>query len=349
MITHTHSRRVVIMTVTMALFLAATVSCQSAITPREHAERYPLFDAMRAELQPYQPGVEVEAPVIRRYYRSSLAGIPDGQHLPVSFPFKGDRMALHLYFPDGDTAGSFPADMPGQAGTVIILHGYLSHALDHAALIRGFLERDYVVVVPELPGHGLSGGVRGGIDSFGDYGSFLDTLIEVIGPDMPTPWHIIGHSTGALSIFEYLRRGNDPFDAVVFAAPLVRSWMYNPARLGRFLTRPFVTTVATQYDSPLGVHRMPLDWFDAQVEWNRRIENFLETHPPITREILVLQGNRDRVVAWRYNRRIIERAFTRVDYRILPGESHVLYQDDARNRQKALDMTFRYIQQNGER
>ncbi len=341
-----HTGRATFLMASLLVFFAATTSCQSPITSREHALQYPLFEEMRDELQPYEGSGDVEAPLIRHYYRRCLKGIPDGRHRPVSFAFKGDGMALHLFYPDVVAA---QGDVSRLSGTVIVLHGYLSHGLDHSAVVREALERRYMVVVPELPGHGLSGGVRGGIESFTDYGDFLAVLMEVVQGDIPPPWHIVGHSTGALSIFEYLRSGNDPFEAVVFAAPLVRSWMYNPARVGRFLTRPFITTVATQYDSPLGIRRMPLDWFDAQLAWNRELQDYLDEYPPITREILVLQGNRDRVVAWRYNRRIIERAFSRVEYRLLPGESHVLYQRGARDRQKALDLTFEYIQRSRNR
>jgi alpha-beta hydrolase superfamily lysophospholipase len=339
------------------LFLAITIvavatvlgGCNTPISTDEHAAEFPQYAVMRAELPPLAESATASIPHTRRRYRACTAGVPGTRHEAGWFLFRNERMAAHLFFPASARAsasGPTPVtaddqpDPPGPAGTVFLVHGYLSHALDHAALIRRLLREGYLVVAPELPGHGLSGGIRGGIDSFSDYGAFLSVLIDDVGERAPRPWHAIGHSTGAVAILEHLRADGDPFGAIVFAAPLVRNRMYDAARVGRFLTQPLVSTFPTRYDSPLGVPRMPLSWFDAQVAWNAELDSVAT----IDRPVYVLQGDRDRVVAWRYNRGVIGELFTTVDYDLIPGASHVLFQEEDRDtRQQTLDRTIAYL------
>jgi alpha-beta hydrolase superfamily lysophospholipase len=240
-------------------------------------------------------------------------------------------MAVHVWRPEDDAVSS--------NGTVFVIHGYLAHPLQHAALIRRLLAEDYTVVAPELPGHALSDGERGGIEDFADYGRFLAAVTHYLDGALPEPWHAVGHSTGATTIYEFLRQHPDPFASVVFVAPLVRSRFYRVSRVGRFLSRPFVDEVNTGYDDPLGVQRMPLSWFDAQVAWNRRFPDY----PEISREILVLQGTADHVVAWRYNRRALTDAFSEVEYELYPGAGHVLFRAKPAVRDAAVERAVQHI------
>jgi alpha-beta hydrolase superfamily lysophospholipase len=246
-------------------------------------------------------------------------------------------MAVHLFF---------PAIPTGE--TVLLVHGYLSHALDHATLIRRLLKEGYSVIAPELPGHGLSGGIRGGVESFPAYGRVLAAAIAAVSEYriLPGPgesdWHAIGHSTGAVAIIEYLRQVDDPFRSIVFAAPLVRNRLYNGARAGREATRFFLDVIPTRYDNPLGVRQMPLSWFDAQVEWNSDVHRI----GPYTRPLLVIQGTHDGVVAWRYNRQVLQEIFPNIDYRTIRGAPHILYQDPT-VRDEAIDMTIDFLRNPG--
>ena len=86
---------------------------------------------------------------------------------------------------------------------------------------------------------------------------------------------------------------------------------------------------------------MPLSWFDAQVAWNAEIDSATA----IDRSVYVLQGDRDRVVAWRYNREVIGDLFTTVDYDLIPGASHILYQENNDDvRQQTLDRIVAYLE-----
>lgn len=295
---------------------------------------------MRREIETVGRWNEVWTPTMeqtRRYYAACTRGISGAVHDAGWVEFDGVGIAVHRFSPPSAVNGANASPR----GIVFLVHGYLSHVQEHHPLIRSLIRDGYVVVAPELPGHGLSGGIRGGIDSFTGYGSMVAAVIDQTQPPKTVPWSIIGHSTGAVAILEYLESAPDPFDAVVFAAPLVRNRMYNVARIGRWISRPFVDAVDTKYDSPLGVSRMPLSWFDAQVAWNRTIEGDVR----FDRKILVLQGNRDRVVAWRYNRSVILDLFPNAQYEVMPGATHILYQESTpRLRDKAIARTIAYLE-----
>lgn len=47
------------------------------------------------------------------------------------------------------------------APTVVIVHGLMTYGRLFLPMVRGFFERGYTVVCPDLPGNGFSGGVRG--------------------------------------------------------------------------------------------------------------------------------------------------------------------------------------------
>lgn len=305
---------------------ALATGCSTTTPPEEHHE----YRAMRAELAPLRFDRASATPTIRAYYAECIANVAGARHDTGTFPSLDMNMTAHVFYPD---AGGAPR------GTVVVVHGYLAHPVQLAALIRALVSEGYVVVAPELPGHALSDGPRGAIGDFSEYGVFLADLIRYIDGHLPRPWHAVGHSTGATTIYEFIRDHADPFGAVVFAAPLVRSHRFVVSRMARAVTRPFIGTVKTGYDDPLGMERMPLSWFDAQVAWNRRKESF----EALSRTVLVLQGTDDRVVDWRYNRVFLERAVPAHEYVVLGGAGHVIYRGGSESARLAVERTIRHI------
>lgn len=313
-------------TVAVLLLALSSLSCE---TVYQHEQEYPLFRRMRSELAPLQFAELSDTPTIRRHYRRVVDAAPGARHSTGTVPTLGMRVAVHLWYPAREDP----------AGTVFVVHGYLGHALQHAKLIAPLLRAGYLVVVPELPGHGLSDGRRGAIGDFADYGTFLDDVTEYVAGHVPEPWHAVGHSTGGTTVYEFIRRFHDPYEAVILVAPLVRSKFYRLSRLGRFLSRPFLDTISTGYDQPLGVSVMPLAWFDRQVEWNQRAGDF----DVVDRKVLILQGTGDQVVAWRYNRRFLEDAFSTVEYRSFRGAGHVPFREDPPTGPAAVEAAVSYI------
>jgi pimeloyl-ACP methyl ester carboxylesterase len=78
--------------------------------------------------------------------------------------------------------------------TVVLLHGYLDHALAFAP-VADVLARRFRVIAPDHRGHGESGRIgAGGYYHFPDYVFDLARLFEVLELDRA---HVVGHSMGA--------------------------------------------------------------------------------------------------------------------------------------------------------
>jgi len=132
---------------------------------------------------------------------------------------------------------------PGRRkGTVFLAHGYLDHSGRLLPLIEAASGAGFSVIAFDLPGHGFSGGSRGEIGGFDEYGAAAGRVVgafsgaagdgggsagegaagdggaapggaggdgmgvhEVGGPPLfPRPWIAAGHSAGAASFFIYL-------------------------------------------------------------------------------------------------------------------------------------------------
>ena len=114
------------------------------------------------------------------------------EHLFGSFQNGSFTLAGHIFRPKEYKA------------TVVILHGYLNHCGLLSKLIKYLIETGYAVAVCDLPGHGLSWGEPTAIDDFSQYSQALDDFMKIIKPQMHGPYHLIGHSTGAAIIMDYL-------------------------------------------------------------------------------------------------------------------------------------------------
>jgi lysophospholipase len=130
----------------------------------------------------------------------------------------------------------------------------------------------------------------------------------------------------------------------VFVAPLIRPHRYNAARFGRAISRPFVDRVETRDGERFGLPTMPLSWFDALVAWNREIESIDDDAPIIDRAVLIVQGEEDDVVAWRYNVQFLRERVSEATVDTVPGLPHVLSarSDAAR---ETVSMIMRYLQE----
>lgn len=117
-----------------------------------------------------------------------------------------------------------PADVENK-GCVVLIHGYMAHAGHMADMARLLTSDGWTVILPDLPGHGLSDGPRNDIEHFSHYGNVVNQLYTGGDVSQQLPCIMMGHSTGASAIIETQRilyRNNGPMpDGVIFAAPLV--------------------------------------------------------------------------------------------------------------------------------
>jgi len=224
---------------------------------------------------------------------------------------------------------------PGSTETILIGHGYLDHTGLQARTIRYFLQQGMNVVAYDLPGHGLSTGKRMEIDSIGAYSVVLGQVADLIHKEIPGTLHYLGHSTSCLAAVNLFARGKDPFDRVIFIAPLVRHWMWQAGMWSQPLVNllgvrsvpripanltgddTFMTLLRTD---PLRSDRVPVSWALALYDWDGKRPRGVISG----RKITVIQGTFDTVVAASWNLDYLKTVFPGLTCYWIPGGRHHL-------------------------
>ena len=221
----------------------------------------------------------------------------------------------------------------GARANLLLVHGYFDHTGIYGKLIDYGLSQGCNVLMFDLPGHGLSSGERAIIDDFADYGDAVASVLSGVSlPDLPQ--HVVAQSTGCAALMELARRHQWPFDRVVFLAPLVRPAGWRAVRLGHSLLHRFTESLQRKFNEnssdldflrfvrrdPLQCHRVSLRWIGALKRWLKDLPLAdLGVGP-----LLVLQGDKDTTVDWRYNVQAIARLVPGSRVESLAGAGHQL-------------------------
>ena len=267
----------------------------------------------------------------------------DAEHRFGSFESGGFTLAAHLYKPAQYTA------------TVLLLHGYLNHAGQFQHLIRHLLASGFAVAVYDLPGHGLSSGESAAIDSFDQYVQTTQDFLRVMPGYLDGPFYAVGFSTGAAILVEMLLENTaGDFDKVVLAAPLIHWTAYEQskgtykvyvqftdkiARFHRKNSSDKAYLIFNKTQDYLHAKHLSLKWVKALFDWNDKIE----TMAPCGREVLVLQGDKDGTVDWKYNLGLIGKKFPNADVKMIGGANHELFNEAMEYRQQALDSIDEFL------
>lgn len=214
----------------------------------------------------------------------------------------------------------------------LLTHGLFDNCGYMAALINHLESRGYNVLCYDLPGHGLSSHEVSDIGEFENYSRLLDTVRQ----KRPYDWRLFAaHSTGSVSVYYPL--SDLPFHQVLLFAPLVLT-QSSPAvdMLARSTpeildTLPRIFLDNTSSDSFNEFHRndpyqpreVDLDWVRAWARWQKQFRRLpvLNASP----EVVVFQGDQDRVVEWVENLPLLTRRFgAQLSIRMVPGASHGL-------------------------
>jgi len=291
--------------------------------------------------------------------RSGLAPLSSRQ--PLSAEALAYQRFYGLDLPVQRLLGSFEAggfELVGQAwlppqpvATLFVLHGYYDHMGLYRHVIEWALSKGFAVVSCDLPGHGLSSGERASIS---DFGLYQQTLVALFGQarelELPRPWHLCGQSTGgAIAVDHVLHAGeHSPVDGeLILLAPLVRPRAWHWSKLSYRLLRHFVNGIQRQFSEnsndpaflpflqadPLQPRRLPTAWVGALMSWVKRIE----AAPPSTRRPLIVQGEADGTVDWRYNLKVLKAKFADPQILLLPEARHHLANELPATRQRYLD------------
>lgn len=245
---------------------------------------------------------------------------------------------------------------PEATTNLLLLHGYFDHTGLFNKLIKWGLSRNCNILIFDLPGHGLSSGEAAVIDDFGDYSrAIADVLGAVQLPELPL-WSM-AQSTGGAALVDYAGKYPWPFAATVLLAPLVRptGWRWiRPGELllGRFIdsvTRGFAANSSDQ-DFLAFVRREPLQSRRVSLRWVAALRRWLDGLQQRDLGVgpaLVIQGDADSTVDWRFNVGVIRQLFpgSEVDY--LAGAGHHLANESEDFRRDYLSRVESWLTQRG--
>ena len=241
-------------------------------------------------------------------------------------------------------------------GCVVCVHGYMHHCGQLKHLIRNLLECGYSAAVFDLPGHGLSGGDTAAIDDFSQYRQALNDFLEAVKQYCDGPYHFAGFSLGAaIGIDRLLNTNEKTFEKIVLAAPLIRWSLYEQSRgtyavysrftnrIPRFFRknssdREFL--IFNKTADYLHQRHLSLKWVKAMFEWNGTIEKAGANEKPA----LILQGDADGTVDWRYNVSTVREKLPDARIEIIEGARHELFNEGPVYRRKTLNTIERYLE-----
>ncbi|AZC21406.1 MULTISPECIES: alpha/beta hydrolase [Pseudomonas] len=286
-------------------------------------------DLLRASLQPLAAGqpLSAQGQAYQRFYGLDFAG---RARVPRSrlgrFQVDGYEVVAQAWWPERPRA------------TLFLFHGFYDHMGLYRHVIEWALQRDFVVISCDLPGHGLSSGERASIDDFAVYQRVLQGLFEQARTlELPQPWHLFGQSTGGAIVIDHLLHQGAQSPAqgqVILLSPLVRPRAWGWSLLSYYLLRPFVSGIARRFSEnsndhdflaflqadPLQPQRLPTAWVGALARWIKR----LEAAPRSDRQPVIVQGQADMTVDWQHNLQVIRSKFSAPEVLMLPEARHHL-------------------------
>ncbi len=283
-------------------------------------------DSLRASLHPLvarQP-LSAEGQAYQRFY--GLDRVACTTSWLGGFSCAGFEVVSQVWSPEQPVA------------TLVLLHGFYDHMGLYRHVIDWALHRQFAVISCDLPGHGLSSGERASIDDFAVYQQVLDELFRQAAQlQLPQPWHLCGQSTGgAIAVDHLLSKGErSPVSGeAILLSPLVRPRAWGWSKLSYFMLKPFVNGIARRFSEnsndptflpflladPLQPRRLPTAWVGALLDWVRRIE----AAPGSPRQPLIVQGEEDMTVDWRYNLEVLKGKFAAPQILMLPEARHHL-------------------------
>ena len=306
-------------------------------------------DSLRASLQPLAAGqpLSSEALAYQRFYGLDFAHrTPAPKRQLGCFSAGGYQLVSQVWWPDSPPVA-----------TLFVIHGFYDHMGLYRHVIEWGLNRGFVVIACDLPGHGLSSGERASIDDFAQYQAVLQGLfIEAQSLHLPQPWHLCGQSTGGAIVLDHLLRYGERSPAqgqAILLSPLVRPKDWGWSKLSYYLLRPFVKGIARRFSEnsndpaflpflqadPLQPLRLPTAWVGALARWIPRIENA----SPSARQPLVVQGQADKTVDWQHNLEVLKTRFNQPRVLLLPEARHHLANETAAIREQYFGFLDQYL------
>ena len=219
----------------------------------------------------------------------------------------------------------------------LVVHGLFDHVGLFLPLIVNLLEQNMNVVAIDLPDHGLSGLEYGEVSSFSEYSACVESVFEVLAPSLSGQLTLIGQSTGAAVLFDYLanRKAHPNIDQLVMLAPLLRARAWRGIRIAHFLFHRFIRSVPRSFqesshdenfckfmrdDDPMQPDIVSVDWVGAMLDWAKRFDSF----ESLDIDALLVQGSGDMTVDFRHNIRCYQEKLPNLRVSMIDGAKHHL-------------------------
>lgn len=126
-------------------------------------------------------------------------------------------------------------------GVVCLVHGLGEHSGRYIHVAKALLQAGYVLLAPDLRGHGQSEGARGDAPSYAALLDDISALLAQAASRFPTtPCFLYGHSMGGNLVLNYALRHPEELAGVIATAPWLELAFAPPRSkllLGRVLGR----------------------------------------------------------------------------------------------------------------
>ena len=243
-----------------------------------------------------------------------------------------------------------------EKGRLIIVHGLGEHSGRYRHLADHLADIGFSLWIPDLRGHGRSGGARGHVDSFDDYVRDVRAVMDKALAEKPddTPCFLLGHSMGGLVAALTAGQYQDRIDGLVLSSPALGVAVPLPAIkkaaavcLARLFPRLGIkneldpqnvsrdpVTVQKYIDDPLVHDRVTTRWF---IEFFKAIDRAFEKAESLALPILVQAAGEDRLVNINAVKAYFER-LTMPDRQLTVYDDlyHEIYNETEPDRQKAI-------------
>ncbi|WP_339670162.1 alpha/beta hydrolase [Dasania marina] len=297
------------------------------------------FDSLHASQYP-----QIITDYFRYYgidFESQFSGL---QHFFGAIDCGAYRITSHYFSLAGKPASK----------TVLIVHGYYDHVGLYKHAIANSLAQGYNVVAFDLPGHGLSSGERSCIVRFGEYQLVLKAIIAYFEKINIPIAALIGQSTGAAIVMQYLLEHPQQNRAAVMLAPLLKVYQWRSSRLLYRLVKNFIKRLPRRfannshdknfiyflkYQDPLQSKYTHLDWVGALIEWVEEFKYFKATR----HKVLIVQGLADSTVDWRINIPAINKKLPCAKIGYIDGAGHQLVNETEVMRQQVFILINQYL------
>ena len=310
------------------------------------------FLMLREKLPPLRFEPLIDVPVVRQeflneylnFYQLEFSEIISRRHYAGTFEAINYTVAAHYWLPE----------IAQPKGTIFIMHGYYDHVGLLRHVVKFMVEAGYVVVAYDQPGHGLSSGEQVSIRHFSEYVDVLRVCMHHCEKNFPKPWHGLGQSTGGAVLLHALlvEKITGSLKSIILLAPLVKPIGWNSGVWSYRLLKYFVKKIPRHFSSnsndevfvqfcrdkdPLQSRYLSVQWVGAMKEW---LDTF-HSLPSASVRGLLIQGEADQTVDWRYNLALIKEKVKGLEYFQLPDARHHLVNERSDLRQQV----FTRIQQ----